>query len=309
MADDTVFDKITDIHDQTIAMLRALRLAPYPSQYKIYFDKIFVEQADEALKNAKKEEESRVQLNYGIGKYLDIAHRSVIAFVETHTDISHVARMQTKYLSQGSIHQGERCADLVGGLTTLGDEMSNELKKAQAKIDELTLELEKVAAEMTTDPLTQVANRKGLIEDLEKVIDAGQSKQLPVVLMMIDADNFKNLNDTHGHVAGDKVLYFLAQSIKSIIRTGDKVYRFGGEEFAVVLNRCDYDKVFEIADNIRSKIEHKHLIYSGKTIHITVSIGVTVHHVKDSFDDFIARADSALYRAKQDGKNKTVFID
>lgn len=309
MVDKTVFNKITNIHDQTVAMLRALKIPPYPSQYKKYFDEIFTEQADQSLKNAKQEEEESVQLNAGIGKYLDIAHRSVIAFVEAHADIAHVARMQEEYLTQGSIHQGERCADLVEGLAKLGSDMSDELKKAQSRIDELTLELQKTAVEMTTDPLTQITNRRGLIEDLGHLIDAGQEKQLPVVLMMIDADNFKILNDNYGHIAGDKVLYFMAQSIKAMIRTGDKVYRYGGEEFAVVLNRCEHDKVFDIAEKIRSKIEHSHLIYSGKTIHVTVSIGVALHEKGDSYDDFVSRADKALYRAKNARKNCTVLFD
>lgn len=309
MVDKTVFNKITNIHDQTVAMLRALKIPPYPSQYKKYFDEIFTEQADQSLKNAKQEEEASVQLNAGIGKYLDIAHRSVTAFVEAHADIAHVARMQEEYLTQGSIHQGERCADLVEGLAKLGSDMSDELKKAQSRIDELTLELQKTAVEMTTDPLTQITNRRGLIEDLGQLIDAGQEKQLPVVLMMIDADNFKILNDNYGHVAGDKVLYFMAQSIKAMIRTGDKVYRYGGEEFAVVLNRCEHDKVFDIAEKIRSKIEHSHLIYSGKTIHVTVSIGIALHEKGDSYDDFVSRADKALYRAKNARKNCTVLFD
>jgi diguanylate cyclase len=309
MNDDTILNKITAIHDQTMATLRALNIPPYPSQYKKYFDEIFIEQADQMLKNSKKkdeESESKVCKNCN---YLNIAHHSVNAFVETHADISHVAQMQNDFLTNNTLHHGERCSELVDGLSRLGENMSNELKKAQSKIEELNLELEKAVAESITDPLTQITNRKGLIEDLEKVIDAGQSKQLPVVLMMIDADNFKNINDTHGHIAGDKVLYFMTKSIKSILRSGDKLYRFGGEEFTVVLNRCEYEKAFAIAEKIRSKIEHSHLIYSGKTIHITVSIGVTLHRMKDSFDDFIGRADSALYRAKDEGKNKTVLFD
>lgn len=211
--------------------------------------------------------------------------------------------------NKASSHDGERCSELVGGLAHLGDEMSNELKKAESKIADLTAKLEKSITESITDPLTQVMNRKGLINDLENIIEIGESKKLSTVLMMIDADNFKSLNDTYGHVAGDKVLYFMGQSIKSIIRTGDQVYRFGGEEFAVILNRCEDDQAFSIADKIRSKIEHSHLIYAGKTIQITVSIGVTIHHLKDSIEDFISRADTALYQAKQDGKNKTILFD
>ncbi len=126
---------------------------------------------------------------------------------------------------------------------------------------------------------------------------------------MIDADDFKILNDQHGHLAGDKVLYFLAQSIKSVIRAGDKVYRYGGEEFSVILNRCDQEQAFAVAEKIRTKIEQSHLIYSGNTIKLTVSIGATLHHEGDTYDEFVGRADDGLYRAKNEGKNTTILID
>lgn len=309
MSDDILFDKITTIHDQTIAMMKALRIPPFPGHYKKHFDEIFAQQADQELKNSQKQQKGYKEDNCSSCKYLTIAQDSINSFVETHSNISHVATLQNDYLDKASKHDGERCTEIVGGLARLGDEMSGELKKAESKIAHLTAELEKSIAESITDSLTQVMNRKGLIDDLENIIEIGQTKKLSTVLMMIDADNFKSLNDTYGHVAGDKVLYFMGQSIKSIIRTGDQVYRYGGEEFAVILNRCEDDQAFSIADKIRSKIEHSHLIYSGKTIQITVSIGVTIHHIQDSVDDFIARADAALYQAKQNGKNRTVLID
>lgn len=309
MSDDILFDKITSIHDQTIATMRALRVPPFPGNYKKYFDEIFREQADLELKNIQKQQKESKEEHCTSCNYLTLAQDSVNSFVETHSNISHVADLQNNYIKQASSHDGERCSELIGGLAHLGDEMSNELKKAKSKIADLTAKLEKSIAESITDPLTQVMNRKGLINDLENIIEIGESKKLSTVLMMIDADNFKSLNDTYGHVAGDKVLYFMGQSIKSIIRTGDQVYRYGGEEFAVILNRCEDDQAFSIADKIRSKIEHSHLIYAGKTIQITVSIGVTIHHLKDSIEDFISRADTALYQAKQNGKNKTVLFD
>lgn len=309
MNDNTVFDKISAIHDQTMSKLRALNLPPYPSQYKKYFDDIFVEQADKKLKSSRKEHDVHKKDHCTSCRYLDIAQSSVATFTEAHSDISHVAKMQDDYVNQLSQHDGERCTELVSGLARLGGNMSDELKKAQSKIDKLTIELKQAVSESITDPLTQITNRKGLIEDLGALIDAGQAKQLSVVLMMIDADNFKLLNDEYGHLAGDKVLYFLAHSIKSIIRSGDGVYRYGGEEFTVILNRCDQEQAVMIADKIRSKIEHSHLIYMGKTIHVTVSIGVTFHQQGDSYDDLVSRADNALYRAKKARKNCTVFFD
>lgn len=306
MSDANVNDKIASIHDQTLSTLRALGLPPLPHHYKKYFDEIVRLSEDNELIALQNE---NLASNEELKRYLDIAHRSIEAFVETHADISHVAQLQENYISKAPKEGIERCVQFVDGLSELGHNMSVELKKAQKKIDKLHNELQETVAQLTIDPLTKVTNRKGLIDDLHSVIQAGANKTLPTVLLMIDADNFKNINDHYGHVAGDKVLYFFAHTIKSILRSGDKVYRYGGEEFSVLLNRCNKEKAFAVADKIRSKIEQSHLIYSGQTIKMTVSVGATIHHAGDSYDDFIARADKALYRAKKEGKNRTILID
>lgn len=308
MGDSKVYDKIFSIHDQTIGTLRALHIPPSPSNYKKYFDEIFVENGDDLLLQ-KEENDLLTETHDNLTQYLDLAHRSIASFIESHADISHVAELEEKYISKISEQGVERCNTFVDGLSELGKNMSLELKKAQNKIDALTTELQETISKLIIDPLTKITNRKGLIDDLNSAIKAGKKKELPLVLLMIDADNFKSLNDKHGHVAGDKVLYFFAQSIKSVLRSGDTVYRYGGEEFTVVLNRCDREQAFIVADKIRSKIEQSHLIYSGKTIKMTVSVGATMHHAGDSYDDFIARADEALYRAKKEGKNRTVLLD
>jgi diguanylate cyclase len=309
MDDSKVYEKIFSIHDQTIGALRTLQIPPFPHNYKKYFDDIFRVQADPSLLDEEKKNDPSIETHDDLSRYLDIAHKSIASFVETHADISHVAKLQENYISKASQEGVERCVNFVDGLSELGKNMSLELKKAQKKIDDLTSQLQETVLALTVDPLTRVTNRKGMIDDLNSVIQAGETKALPIVLLMIDADNFKLINDEHGHLAGDKVLYFFAQSIKSVIRGGDKVYRYGGEEFAVVLSRCDREQAFEVADKIRSKIEQSHLIYSGKTIKMTVSVGATMHHSGDSYDAFVGRADDALYRAKKEGKNRTVLFD
>lgn len=308
MNENKIYDKIVSIHDQTISMLRALHIPPYPDHYKKYFDQILAEQADSSLKKTQNDEESEDGSKGAITKYIDIANRSLSAFVETHADISQAVDLQEHYLHD-DIQLSSQCTSLVDGITGISRKMSEELNKARLKINELNDELQHAMAELTIDPLTKVTNRKGLNEDMGKAISAGVHKQLPMVLMMVDADDFKKLNDEYGHLAGDKVLYFLAQSIKAIIRSGDNVYRYGGEEFVIVLNRCDREQAFQVADKIRSKIEHSHLIYGGKTIHLTVSIGLTLHQQHDTFEEIVARADEALYRAKKQGKNRTVISD
>ena len=307
MSEQTIYDKIVSIHDQTLSRLRALNIPPYPNHYKKYFDEIFMEMADSKLIKAHDKDDGEEDQQNSITKYIDIANRSIDAFTETHADISQAVGIQEDALRKEIERGGIHCAALIEEISSVSKKMSQELQKAQEKIDRLNNELDHALTELTTDPLTQIKNRKGLYEDMEKIIAAGAAKELPMVMMVVDADDFKSLNDTYGHLAGDKVLYFLAQSIKSIIRSGDDVYRYGGEEFIVILNRCDQTQANAVAEKIRSKIEHSHLIYGGKTIHITVSIGVTLHRQNDTFEDFFSRADHALYHAKQGGKNRTML--
>jgi diguanylate cyclase len=304
-----VNDQLFAIHDQAMSALRSSGLPPLPENYEKYFEEIFTLNSDESLRQWRKQHQKAPFEHEELTRYLDIAHRSIDSFIEAHADITHVAQLQEEYISKSSRDGVERCVKFVDGLSELGHNMSIELKKAQNKINELSTELNDTITQLTLDPLTKVTNRKGLMEDLNLLIDAGEFKSLPIVLLMIDADDFKKINDRHGHIAGDKVLYFFAQSIKSVIRKGDKVYRFGGEEFSVVLNRCDREKALSVANKIRSKIEQSQLIYSGNSIKMTVSIGATLHHAGDRYEDFLARADEALYRAKNEGKNRTILID
>lgn len=304
MNPDELYDNINDIHDEVMEKLRTDRVAPFPNEYKLAFDTVF-----ESLENAIKQQSGYSPNGYhdNIGRHLDIAHRTIMAFIESHNDISHIANLQHEYLTHGSRHHGERCGEMVQTMIRMGEEMSHELRKSQSRIDTLNEELKEAMEAITTDPLTQVSNRKGMADDLKLFIKAGEQQSLPFVMMMFDADNFKLLNDRFGHLAGDKVLVYLAQTIKSMIRSTDRVYRYGGEEFAVVLNRCDPELAFEIAEKIRSKIEQSQLIYNGQAINLTVSVGVTAHIQGDTIESLIARADEALYEAKKSDKNVTVL--
>ncbi len=307
----TIYQKVFDIHDQTMGVLRSMQIPPYPINYKKYFDEVFLELADAELKRDQQDAEHKI-LNApkdDLTKYLDIAQRSVMSFVESHANIASVAKMQREYVDQAPESTLERCITFIEGLTALNQEMSAELDKAQVQIGTLTAELHEAVASLTTDPLTKVGNRKAFMDDMDAAIQAGMTQKLPMVVMMIDADNFKFLNDEYGHLAGDRVLYFIAQSIKTMIRDSDKVYRYGGEEFAVIMNQCDESQAYAYADKIRTKIEQSNLLYQGKSIRLTVSIGVTIHQKGDDFDTILGRADKALYCAKKSHKNCTVLFD
>ena len=94
------------------------------------------------------------------------------------------------------------------------------------------------------------------MEDLTDILSNGIENELPLLSLMINADDFNKINDAFGHTAGDKVLYFLAQTIKRMVRAGDIVYRYGGDQFAVLINRCEKDKALSVAEKILHKVEN-----------------------------------------------------
>lgn len=306
-----IYLKVLDIHDQVMGLMRSMKTPPYPVHYKKYFDKIFLDVADDQLRKDQQDSEQKVLSDSkdDVSKYIDIAQRSVLSFTQSHADIASVAEEQKVYIDSVPTSTEEKYITFIEGLSALNKNMSDELDKAQIKINSLTNDLQEALSSLTIDPLTKVGNRKGFTDDLESILEAGESKKLSMVLIMIDVDNFKYINEEHGHLAGDKILHFLAQTAKTMIRTVDKIYRYAGEEFAIVLSRCDETKAFEIADKIRSKIENSKLLYSGQSVYVTISVGVTIHQQGDTYDKIISRAEKALFCAKKSHKNCTVILD
>ena len=162
------------------------------------------------------------------------------------------------------------------------------------------LKLEKrIKTESRTDKLTQVANRYGLIEYVEALDDKNN-----YYLSIFDIDDFKLVNDEHGHICGDHMLFEIAEIAKNN-SLDDFVSRFGGEEF-VVITRIDDNALNKIED-IRRKIEEHVFNFNNLNLHATVTIGVSKYDEGMSIDDWIMKADKRLYDGKTSGKNKVVF--
>ncbi|GAB7388762.1 hypothetical protein BSNK01_26000 [Bacillaceae bacterium] len=171
------------------------------------------------------------------------------------------------------------------------------------KVARLIAELEKL---VLTDPLTKIYNRRYLDIYMEKAIPLSQRKEYTMTLIMFDIDYFKKINDTYGHAAGDMVLKKLARVVKGIIREYDVFVRTGGEEFLIILPNCPLDEGIKIAERIRKDIERTKFVHKGKRIPVTISVGVTEYIKGNNLNQFIEKADQALYRAKETGRNKVV---
>ncbi len=164
--------------------------------------------------------------------------------------------------------------------------------------------MEKLNKLAITDGLTELYNSRHFYSQLEVEIDRSNRYKPPLSLLLADIDNFKKYNDAYGHLEGDKVLFIFGQIIKSCLRRMDSAYRYGGEEFTVILPETSGKEALNVAQRIRTSIEAKKFIPKPKkAVTITISIGVTEFCPKEELTVFIQRADKAMYMSKQKGRN------
>jgi diguanylate cyclase (GGDEF)-like protein len=162
----------------------------------------------------------------------------------------------------------------------------------------------KIEAQATLDSLTGLPNRRGFDLLASKTLKDTQRLAHPLTAMLLDLDHFKQLNDTHGHLAGDQVLVGFAEDLKSCLRQSDIICRWGGEEFIILLKGSDTGSARRIAEKIRLLAEQHTYVFSGDPLQVTVSVGLAERQNDDTLQTLIARADRALYAAKQNGRNQ-----
>lgn len=190
--------------------------------------------------------------------------------------------------------------------------MRQQMDESQLQINDLKNKLNQATAETLNDVLTGIANRKGLLKAFEEVLIQSQKNRVSISLLMLDIDHFKKVNDTHGHLVGDKVIKFISDTLVTQIKGQDTASRFGGEEFVVLLPDTCLKNAHKIAESIRSKVETTRLRRSNNQQslgQITISIGVTHYQQNESIESFIDRADAALYESKQNGRNRVTIYN
>lgn len=179
-------------------------------------------------------------------------------------------------------------------LEQIVEERTSELKEANRTISH----------QAATDDLTELYNRRYFNECLAAALSAARRHTYPLAMIMIDLDNFKKVNDSHGHSAGDMVLKSFANLLREMIRTEDVAARWGGEEFIVLLSHTTCEAAAALAERIRAAYEQQPV--STVKIELSASFGVVQLHENDDADALIRRADAALYQAKREGRNRVV---
>ena len=199
--------------------------------------------------------------------------------------------------------------DVQTAVSRSGDKLLTGRSRAtelESRVRELELELRRLSAEVSTDQLTQVANRRGLL-----LAFAGETAQVSrepgrmLAVGLIDIDNFKKLNDSLGHAAGDQALKALAAAVRQQLRPQDHLARFGGEEFVVLLPQTDLDEAEQALTRLQRSLSEALFLHQGREVFVTFSAGVTAWRPGEELQPALERADQGLYEAKRTGKNRT----
>jgi diguanylate cyclase (GGDEF)-like protein len=187
----------------------------------------------------------------------------------------------------------------LGVMTEIFNHMVGRLRASHSELHELSI----------TDSLTGLANRKHLMETLEAEIERCRRYRRPLALAMIDIDHFKRFNDTFGHLAGDEVLRRLAVIFRASLRSADFAARYGGEEFLIVLPETDAATAGEIAERIRARVAAESAQRDAVAPRITISAGIAAASGDEDLEVLIHKADAALYRAKEAGRDRVEIFE
>jgi len=209
-------------------------------------------------------------------------------------------------------------SDVVQGLTTdvaglrdaLGQshaELSDarsQAEQAEARIHELEDELRQVSNLVREDQLTGTLNRRGLDEAFGRELARSERLEAPMAIGLLDIDHFKKLNDTFGHQVGDEALRHLARVIKNLLRPTDTLARYGGEEFLILLPNTLEEEATEVLKRVQRELTRRYFLHNNEKVLITFSAGVAQRRPDEDQTALVARADAAMYRAKQAGRNR-----
>ena len=213
----------------------------------------------------------------------------------------------TNDISTGAVHEviGRLLSEALR-MEAATQTLTEKLEARTRDVLSLTKQLNEAHTEALTDPLCGISNRRGFMRATEDLCGSGQGLD-GAALVLIDVDHFKWVNDTFGHLLGDKVLRAIAEVLRANIKGRDIAARIGGEEFALLLPHTQLQGAHSLADQIRVAVE-KVRIVGGRMDEsvgaVTISLGLTLGRTGESLDELMGRADAALYGAKRDGRNR-----
>jgi diguanylate cyclase len=184
-----------------------------------------------------------------------------------------------------------------------------EVQEAEARIKDLEAKLQHMSELVREDQLTGSLNRRGLDDVFERESARADRRGTPLCVALLDLDNFKKLNDTYGHLAGDKALRHLVKVVKDTLRSMDVIARFGGEEFLILLPETNVEAASAAMVRVQRELTKHFFLHDNEKMLITFSCGVALRHQNEDQASLMARADNAMYKAKTSGKNRVVIAE
>jgi len=231
---------------------------------------------------------------------------SIVTVLHTHFDAQGDEHHMEITASAVKDHQGRTFAVVETCRDIMDKKSDDELVKLVKRLNEAQTHLKHMAI---TDELTGLRNRRYIVERLEEEFQRSMRTGHPLGLIMLDIDHFKQINDARGHLFGDVVLRVIAVRIKASLRKHDLVGRVGGEEFLVICPESSLEDTVVVADRIRRIINDEVITDNGDAVRVALSAGVTVMSPDDvNWEKVFSRADSALYKAKETGRNRVVTL-
>ena len=233
------------------------------------------------------------------------------ASISTHTFGNAVRRVSTQFTAN-ECSVGELVQCLLEETKNIGirtSRIETHLVRNAELMQSMRQSLEEARKDASTDPLTGLANRRSFDKMAQAQMSKATRYATSLSLLLLDLDNFKNVNDTWGHAVGDEVLKLASAALRSHIRDTDLAARYGGEEFAVLLPGLDVEAAAEIGNRVRQALaNHRFMLRStGQRIgQITISVGAAAFGQDETLGQWVERADAALYKAKQSGRNRLI---
>lgn len=251
------------------------------------------------------------EIRHVLGDFIDTLGKVIVEGQEDQTEIgAQLNRLKTVVESDASLdaikREAMRAIDTIGHVTEERQRTQHEaLSQLTNKIKSMRAELSAARREMELDPLTRLYNRKAFDQQLLRTVEFNKLSGQPACLLMADLDHFKQINDSFGHLAGDLVLRKFADCCaQAFPRRSDFVARYGGEEFVVILQEASVEVATMLGERLLQAVRDMRVPFEGREIRVTVSIGIAELNLQDDSSGWLRQADSALYRAKQGGRDR-----
>lgn len=309
--------KTTSTARAALHLLTKRKMAPTPENYTAVYHEVMGDTSSQADEQIEATPEERFEENLELIKLV----RLLIDSVSTSTDGLAENLDQSNIDIKNSISALEKTEEkqeilnLLSIVNNAADAMMHsievtrvELVNTQQSLADVRAELEVTKQHLMLDPLTSARNRFGMDITIGQELSRVRRTHKKLVLAMVDLDHFKTVNDTYGHDAGDEVLQFFSQVAHSVLRESDYMFRYGGEEFLVLLPDTDINGATFLFDRLKQMQAKSPVHFQGHTIHTTFSAGFTELRDDDNDQTLIQRADQGLYQAKQQGRNQAIAV-